>query len=158
VPNVERAIDELAGIDRGERARPAPLQEAPGGEQELREPADPNPAHGGRGRALRREPLPLPRASRSRRASSVLSAGRGRLPRHRLHRAHQRRRREAHRPGRPHRQLQGHGPHRQARASRAPTRRSCTARPGSEQVEIDAGGRAIRSLARASRYRATTSW
>ena len=156
--NVERAIDELAEVIEVSAARPPALQEAAGGEQELREPADPHPPHRGGGRALRGEPLPLPRLRDQGAALPLLSAGRGRLARDRLHRPHQRRRREAHRRRRASPPTTRAPTTSASSASRAPTRRSCTALTGT-RAGRDRRRRARHPRARraTSRSRATTS-
>ncbi len=148
-----RAIDELATVievsprDRRRFKRPA------GGEQELREPADPHLPHGGGGRGfagiagaswLRDQgaAVPSPTCTARLRTPSATSA-------------HQRGRRAPHRVGGPHDQPQGHRPHRQAR-HRGATRRSCTAtRAASRWRSTPAGAPSARFPAR-SRSRATT--
>ena len=68
VENLEATIDELATLVEITPARPAALQEAARREQALREPADPHPADRRGDRALRRQPLPLPRRRHARAA------------------------------------------------------------------------------------------
>ena len=64
-------IDELADAGRDRAARPPALQEAAGGEQELRQPADPHAPDRRGDRALRRQPLSASPASRSTRGCSA---------------------------------------------------------------------------------------
>ena len=126
----------------------AGASEAAGGEQELREPADPHAADRRGGGALRREPLPLPRRRDQGAPVPPLPARRGRLARDRLHRPHQRQRRRSASTSR-----------RTRPTTRAPTtsarsgierryERELHGTTGFEQVEIDAGGRAVRTLSR----------
>ena len=100
---------------RHHAARPAALQEAAGGKQELREPADTHAAFGGGDRALRGQPLPVSRRGHQRAPVPPVSARRAVLPRGGLHRPHQRARREAARGIRAALQLSRHRSHRQGR-------------------------------------------
>ena len=142
---------------RDHAARPPALQEAARGKQALREPADPHAPHRRGDRALRRQPLPLPRRRRARAALPRVSAGRALLARDRPHRPHQP---EGPRPARSRRAASPTtaAPTTSARpASSTATRTSCTARPASSRSKsIPAAARCARSRAR-RRSRAATS-
>ena len=113
--NVESVIGELAKVIDDPAPGPQPVPEAPLGDQGRREPADQDPAHRRRGRALRGERLPLPRRGDQGTAVPLLPDGRGRFARARLHRAHQRQGHRAARGGRRAGELQGLRFHRQGR-------------------------------------------
>ena len=136
---------------RGRRraaARPQALPQAARGVEELREPADPHAAHRRGGRALRRQPLPLPRRRDQGAPVPPVSVRRGRLARRRLHRPHQR-------PATSSASTSGtRRPTTRAPTTSARSASSCRyerelhGTTGVEQVEVDAGGRAVRTLSR----------
>ena len=68
---LDNVIDNLATGHSHRRTRPAALQEAAGGLEELREPADPHPPHRRRSRALHRAALSAFPASKCARACSA---------------------------------------------------------------------------------------
>ena len=152
------ADDRRARRDRRHpAARPQALPEAARRVEELREPAAAHAAHRRGGRALRRQPLPLPRRRDQGAAVPPVPVRRARLARRRLHRPHQRPRRRAHRRvGRDARTTRA--PTTSARsASSSPTSASCTARPASRRSRsTPAAARCARCRAR-RRCRATTS-
>ena len=115
VRNLDETIDALADDRRHPAARPQALPQAARGVEELREPAAAHAAHRRGGRALRRQPLPLPGRRDQGAAVPPVPVRRSRLARRRLHRPHQRPRRRAHRGVGRDRQLQGLRLHRQGR-------------------------------------------
>ena len=115
VKNLDDTIDALAevvDVQPRDRKRFKKLLEEIA---QLREPAAAHPAHRRRGRALRRQPLPVPGRRDQGPPVPPVSVRRGRLARRRLHRPHQRPRRPADRRVGRDRQLQGLRLHRQGR-------------------------------------------
>jgi penicillin-binding protein 2 len=147
VADLEQTIDALSRWWRSP-ARPAALQEAAGGIQELRVAAHPHQADRRGSGPFRRAAIPLPRRRNQGPAVPQLPLWRTGQPRDRLHRPHQ--------PGRegadgglgPTRrgQLPRHRVHRQAGRG-AELRAQLHGTTGVEEVETSAGGRAVRRLA-----------
>ena len=143
--NVEATINELAKLIEITPRDRAPLQ-APLGDQERREPADPHPPDRRRGGELRRQPLPLPGRGDQGAPVPPVPVRRGRLARHRLHRPHHDKDDE---------RLEAEGVDANYRGTdyigktgiEASYERELHGTTGSEQVEIDAAGRGIRTLA-----------
>ena len=138
-------LAEIVDVQPRDRKR---FKQAARGIEELREPADAHAPDRRGGRALRRQPLPLPRRRDQGAAVPPVSVRRDRLARDRLHRPHQRQATSsASTTGT--RPPTTRAPTTSARsASSCPTSASCTARTGVEEVEVDAGGRAVRTLSR----------
>ena len=148
VKNLDETIDALADDRRRAAARPQALPQAARGIEELREPAAAHAAHRRGGRALRRQPLPLPGRRDQGAAVPPVPVRRGRLARRRLHRPHQRPRRRAHRASGT-RPPTTRAPTTSARsASSSSYERELHGTTGFEEVEVDAGGRAVRTLSR----------
>ncbi len=115
VKNLDATIDRAGGHRRGAAPGPQAVPQAARRVAQLREPAAAHPAHRRRGRALRRQSLPVSRRRDQGPAVPPVPVRRGRLARHRLHRPHQRPRPAAHRRVGRDRQLQGLRLHRQGR-------------------------------------------
>ncbi len=100
---------------RNPAARSQAVPQAPRGIEGFRELAAAHPPHRRRGRALRRQPLSLPRSRHQGAALSPVSVRRNRLACRGLHRPHQRQGQRADRRLGRDRELQGLGLHRQGR-------------------------------------------